>query len=103
MSEKPKFYENAYGDPYECGCCGYHAPLFECRFSFGNRPADHVCEVCYSTFLLKCVEYPAHCNDEKLHRSVGWIANRILAEINPKLYDRDQFETVVIEETNHAD
>lgn len=71
------------GEPVECDCCGYPAPLSEFSGHAEHMTtATHLlCEVCSSTHLSSSVWYPSQCPDERLWRSIGWIANLLREEI----------------------
>jgi hypothetical protein len=69
------------GPPNECHNCGYPAETLR---RYGNSPTEHpvmLCDVCYKTFLSHAILWPRDCDVPKLCKSVGYIANMILAEI----------------------
>lgn len=69
-----------------CHCCGYAASdLKEYRnnnFETAvHKPTYRFCEICASTYLSQCVEYPEFAKDARLCKSLGWIANLLRDEI----------------------
>lgn len=76
-----------------CACCQHEeAPVheYESPLDFskpadaeGKRPTELFCEVCASTFLSHCIDYPRlYGEHQHLWRSIGWIANEILQRID---------------------
>ena len=86
MSEYQKLTDED-GEPIECDCCQYPAPvsLFKNTLTeYSNMIVGedkYFCEICASTFLSSSVTYPSQCNDPKLHQSIGWIANFLAEKI----------------------
>ena len=69
---------DADGDPIACHFCRYECvPLDEFTFrQFKVEPKQVLwCEVCSMTYLTLDEDH------ERLARSIGWIANRILEEV----------------------
>jgi len=65
----------------ECDNCGYDTKLEVFHYS-GNPPRDvYLCRICANTRLSVAIEYPEQCPDTRLYKSIGWIANEILATI----------------------
>jgi len=75
----------------ECDNCGYETQLTCYR---GTHPATDrhwFCEVCASSYLSHATVYRSQCQDPRLHRSLGWIANRILDEIRGLKFVAEDF------------
>ncbi len=81
MAEYAKRFEG--GEPVTCDNCGYPAALgdFTPLQVPPSTKAHLYCEVCAKTFLSVATDYPSQCPDSKLYQAVGWVANKILEEI----------------------
>lgn len=67
-----------------CDNCGYKTKVE--KHHEGNPAQTYeLCRVCASTHLSKAVTYPEQCPDPNLYKSIGWVVNLVLDELNQKV------------------
>lgn len=76
------------GEPKVCDNCSFPAPLAEFDHPTQYKPRGVIkflCEVCACSQLSIATDFPSQCTDEKLYRSLAWIANKLMSVHRPPI------------------